>query len=70
MVYKQKGSENWWYKFTWNGKQIRESTKCVWPSDLDPFDRALIAQAIAEDLTLITTDSIIPGYAPTVRVIR
>lgn len=27
MVYKQKGSENWWYKFTWNGKQIRESTK-------------------------------------------
>ena len=27
MVYKQKGSENWWYKFTWNGKQVRESTK-------------------------------------------
>lgn len=27
MVYKQKGSENWWYKFTWNGKKIRESTK-------------------------------------------
>ena len=40
------------------------------PIHQDPFDRALIAQAIAEDLTLVTTDSIIPGYAPTVRVIR
>ena len=27
MVYKQKESINWWYKFTWNGKLIRESTK-------------------------------------------
>src|SRR5213594_1477338 len=27
MVYKQKESANWWYKFTWNGKLIRESTK-------------------------------------------
>lgn len=26
-VYKQKGSKNWWYKFTWNGESIRESTK-------------------------------------------
>src|SRR5437016_4454714 len=26
-VYKQPKSKNWWYKFTWNGKQIRESTK-------------------------------------------
>ena len=26
-VYKQKGSKNWWYKFTWHGRQIRESTK-------------------------------------------
>ena len=26
-VYKQKGSKNWWYKFAWNGEQIRESTK-------------------------------------------
>jgi integrase len=26
-VYKQSGSKNWWYKFTWNGQQIRESTK-------------------------------------------
>lgn len=29
----------------------------------DPFDRALIAQAIAEDLTLLTRDSEIPRYA-------
>jgi integrase len=26
-IYKQKGSKNWWYKFNWNGKLIRESTK-------------------------------------------
>jgi integrase len=26
-VYKQKDSKNWWYKFTWNGEPIRESTK-------------------------------------------
>ncbi len=28
----------------------------------DPFDRALIGQAMAEDLTLITTDAVIPRY--------
>jgi len=27
MVYKQKRSKRWWYKFSWNGEQIRESTK-------------------------------------------
>ena len=26
-VYKQPKSKNWWFKFTWNGEQIRESTK-------------------------------------------
>ncbi|MFN8941347.1 MAG: hypothetical protein ACK5YZ_03210 [bacterium] len=26
-VYKQKGSKNWWYKYTWRGRQIRESTE-------------------------------------------
>src|SRR6476659_662033 len=26
-VYKQLKSKNWWYKFNWNGEQIRESTK-------------------------------------------
>ena len=33
------------------------------PIHTDPFDRALIAQAIVEDLTLLTTDRIIPRYA-------
>jgi len=33
------------------------------PIHQDPFDRALIAQAIVEDLTLVTTDSEIPKYA-------
>jgi hypothetical protein len=27
MVYKQARSKKWWYKFNWNGEQIRESTK-------------------------------------------
>ena len=36
----------------------------------DPFDRAFIAQALAEDLTLLTTDAMIPRYASAgVRVI-
>ncbi len=26
-VYKQKGSNNWWYKFAWRGEVIRESTR-------------------------------------------
>lgn len=26
-VYKQKNSNKWWYKFSWNGELIRESTK-------------------------------------------
>src|SRR5579863_6066369 len=26
-VYKQHGSKNWWYKFVWDGKRIRESTR-------------------------------------------
>jgi len=27
MVYKRDGSKYWWYKFTWNGELIRESSK-------------------------------------------
>jgi integrase len=27
MVYKQKTSNNWWYKFVWNGELVRESSK-------------------------------------------
>ncbi len=27
MVYKQAKNKNWWYKFNWNGEQVRESTK-------------------------------------------
>lgn len=26
-IYKQKGSNNWWFKFTWRGERIRESTR-------------------------------------------
>ena len=41
------------------------------PVHQDPFDRALIAQAMVEKLTFLTTDSIIPQYASALfRVIR
>jgi PIN domain nuclease of toxin-antitoxin system len=41
------------------------------PIHQDPFDRALIAQATAEGLTLLTTDSTVPKYASgAFRVIR
>lgn len=41
------------------------------PLHQDPFDRALIAQATAENLTLLTTDATIPAYASArLRVIR
>ena len=33
------------------------------PIHKDPFDRMLIAQAIATDLVLVTTDREIPKYA-------
>ena len=33
------------------------------PIHQDPFDRALIAQATVEELTLVTTDTEIPRYA-------
>lgn len=33
------------------------------PVHHDPFGRALVAQAIVEDLTLVTTDALIRGYA-------
>ena len=33
----------------------------------DPFDRILLAQARAEDCTLLTSDSILPGYGEPVR---
>ena len=35
---------------------------CLPPIHQDPFDRALIAQAIVEELTLVTTDTEIPKY--------
>ena len=41
------------------------------PVHQDPFDRALIAQATVEDLSLLTTDGVIPHYvSERFRVIR
>jgi PIN domain nuclease of toxin-antitoxin system len=34
------------------------------PIHKDPFDRVLTAQAIVEDLALVTTEGEIPRYAP------
>jgi PIN domain nuclease of toxin-antitoxin system len=35
----------------------------------DPFDRVLIAQAITENLTLLTVDKILTDYSPNVRYV-
>ena len=35
----------------------------------DPFDRALVAQALSESLTLITHDTALAGYGSTVRIV-
>lgn len=35
----------------------------------DPFDRLLVAQSIAEPLTLVTADRKLAQYGPTVRVV-
>lgn len=41
------------------------------PLHQDPFDRGMIAQAIVEDLTFVTTDSLIAQYAgDRLRVLR
>jgi PIN domain nuclease of toxin-antitoxin system len=39
------------------------------PIHRDPFDRLLIAQSIAESLTLLTNDAILEGYRAGVRVV-
>jgi len=35
----------------------------------DPFDRLLIAQSIAEPLTLLTNDALLKRYSDAVRVV-
>lgn len=32
------------------------------PHHRDPFDRVLVAQALVEDLVLVTSDAVIPSY--------
>ena len=39
------------------------------PLHQDPFDRLLIAQAQVEGMTLLTNDSALAGYGPSVRVV-
>lgn len=35
----------------------------------DPFDRLLVAQSIAEPLTLVTNDAVLERYSPDVRLV-
>ncbi|MCC6472842.1 MAG: type II toxin-antitoxin system VapC family toxin, partial [Burkholderiales bacterium] len=35
----------------------------------DPFDRLLVAQSLAEPMTLLTHDRTLAGYGATVRVV-
>lgn len=40
------------------------------PIHKDPFDRILIAQAIAEDMILMTSDETIAQYEGPIRLVR
>ena len=35
----------------------------------DPFDRLLVAQSLAEPMTLLTNDAVLAGYGPLVQVV-
>jgi PIN domain nuclease of toxin-antitoxin system len=35
----------------------------------DPFDRLLVAQSLAEPMTLLTNDAVLVGYGPLVQVV-
>lgn len=39
------------------------------PIHKDPFDRVLVAQALVEGITLLTTDAVVAGYPAPVRVV-
>jgi PIN domain nuclease of toxin-antitoxin system len=39
------------------------------PLHKDPFDRVLVAQAIVEGITLLTTDAVVAGYPAPVRAV-
>ena len=35
----------------------------------DPFDRLLVAQSLAEPMTLLTNDAVLAGYGPFVQLV-
>jgi len=39
------------------------------PIHKDPFDRVLVAQALVEGITLLTTDAVVAGYPAPVRTV-
>jgi len=74
------GNPRWWWNETLETLSL-QSMVCrpehvaalheLPPVHQDPFDRMLIAQAIWENLTLLTTDAMVPLYASDrLRVIR
>lgn len=63
-VYKQKGSNRWWYKFNWNGEPIRKSTKQTYKRVAEQMEAAHKA-ALAKRSTLRTLVSgLSPAFAP------
>jgi PIN domain nuclease of toxin-antitoxin system len=53
--------------FTW---QHAEHANALAPLHFDPFDRALLGQAKAEDLTFVSFDRLIIKYAGEVRILN
>ena len=37
--------------------------------DRDPFDRPLVAQSLAEPMTLLTNDAVLTAYGPLVQLV-
>jgi PIN domain nuclease of toxin-antitoxin system len=46
------------------------ATENLLPIHKDPFDRVLVAQAMVEGITLLTTDSVVSQYPGPVRSVR
>ena len=45
------------------------ATDTLPPIHKDPFDRVLVAQALVEGITLLTTDAVVAGYPAPVQAV-
>jgi PIN domain nuclease of toxin-antitoxin system len=60
--------ERGWRELALTGKHVLAVSQMP-PLHGDPFDRVLIAQAMVESLTMVTSDKLLSDYGPVVRMI-